>query len=579
MNATDNDGGSWSRVFYSIDKDTLRVGAASGDVTVNSDLRKRIEQRRKRRSTDAGDLKFLIKADNGPNTTGPIVPLILRVDYSCPGCTYIVKQRIDDDSSLKGVPLILVTVFATIVALLLLCLIVFVWRQKRNQGSGEDEGEKEAKTEPVPLPIEQTIVPEGDFDQVDNFNGYHPRIFKQPSIGGTSSGHGSSGSQLLGEYRRPSFTATDIESTHSFVVYHDNKPVLDSGIVGDFDRLSDVTISDIAPSTDIPFVHKAEVASSVGSSFGRRNEVNSSLSRKLKQGLEYSIQSESHHSLNDFMDEGGGEAAGRIEFGNLLYTKLSEVDADEHEAVMDGTRSFMDEGAPSRGGSLSTIIGSDEEMRGNYNRDYLLDWGPQFKPVASVFSEIAQVKSGEGLDKSMSLPNRGAILNQPQIERNAAQVMVAEKLTPSQQNRGNAKNRQSIPMQSLSNRRSLRHTESLKSDSVKPNYSGDMNNANLISNRTSMLSSFASLPRSPLSAQSSYTSGPLSPNFTPAITPLITRSPSVSPLETPSIASPMDSKAESVLDVAEKSQKSKRGSHRNERIVLSDRGSEQEFRV
>ena len=566
---------------YSIDRDELKIGPDTGDIFVNSDLRKRKEEKRKRRSTDSGILSFLIKADNGPNTTAHTVPMVLEVDYSCLGCVYIVKKNVGDDSSLKGVPLILVTVFATAIALLLLCLLVFLWRQRRNQGRADKEEENETKPDPVIVRNEQPVSPEHDFDQTDNFNGYHPRIFKQPSIG-TSSGHGSSGSQLLGEYRRPSFTATDIESTHSFVVYHDNKPVLDSGIVGDIDRLSDVTISDIAPSTDIPYVHKAEVASSVGSSFGRRNEVHSSLSRKLKQGLEYSTQSDSHDSLNDFMDEGGGEAAGRIEFGNLLYTKLSEVDADEHEAVMDGTRSFMDEGVPSRGASLSTIIGSDEEMKGNYSRDYLLDWGPQFKPVASVFSEIAEVKRSEATEKSLSLPNRGAaMLNKPPIERELSANITAQTIPHNKHHMSDIEASQSIPMQNLAKKRSLRHSESLNSraDSVKPNYNGELNNTNFISNRTSMLSSFASLPRSPLSAQSSYTSGPLSPNFTPAITPLITRSPSVSPLETPSVASPMDSKAESVLDVAEKTHKSKRSSRRSEKITLSDRGSEQEYRV
>lgn len=557
MNATDNDGGPWNKVRYTINTDKLKIGAETGDIIVNADLRKRKEQKRKRRSTDSDVFSFLVTADNGPNTAGPSVRLDLRVDYSCLGCTYMVKKVSGDDGSLTGVPLILVTVFGTVIALLLLCLIVFMWRQRRKQSKENTGAEDEKETrlpEPTPVRNEPTVHPEGDFDKTDNFDAYNPRIFKQPSLG-ASSGHGSAGSQLLGDYRRPSFTATDIESTHSFVVYHDNKPVLDSGIVGDIDRLSDVTISDIAPSTDIPYVHKAEVASSVGSSFGRRNEVNSSLSRKLKQGLEYSTQSESHDSLNDFMDEGGGEAAGRIEFGNLLYTKLSEVDADEHEAVMDGTRSFMDEGAPSRGGSLSTIIGSDEEMKGNYNRDYLLDWGPQFKPVASVFSEIAQVKMSESGDKSMSLPNRGALLNQPHIARSAA-----PNILQGQPHRSNVDDTHSIPLQNMTNKRTLGHSQSLKSDSIKPNFNGEINNTNFISNRTSMLSSFASLPRSPMSAQSSYTSGPLSPNFTPAITPLITRSPSVSPLETPSVASPMDSKAESVLDVAEKTHKIKKQS-------------------
>jgi len=153
-------------------------------------------------------------------------------------------------------------------------------------------------------------------------------------------------------------------------------------------------------------------------------------------------------------------------------------------------------------------------------------------------------------------------------------------MPPIKQSKIESDNFQSIPLQNLSKRRSLGHSESnaSRSDSGKPKFNEEVS-TNFISNRTSMLSSFASLPRSPLSANSSYTSGPLSPNFTPAITPLITRSPSVSPLETSNIASPIDSKAGSVLDMAERSHKPKRGSRRSDRVTLSDRSSEQEYRV
>lgn len=41
---------------------------------------------------------------------------------------------------------------------------------------------------------------------------------------------------------------------------------------------------------------------------------------------------------------------------------------------------------------------SEEELTGSYNWDYLLDWGPQYQPLAHVFSEIARLK-----DDTMSL--------------------------------------------------------------------------------------------------------------------------------------------------------------------------------
>ncbi|TRY65999.1 hypothetical protein DNTS_003779, partial [Danionella cerebrum] len=53
---------------------------------------------------------------------------------------------------------------------------------------------------------------------------------------------------------------------------------------------------------------------------------------------------------------------------------------------------FPGDGKPAVDGSLTAIVASDEELRGSYNWDYLLDWCPQFQPLANVFTEIARLK-------------------------------------------------------------------------------------------------------------------------------------------------------------------------------------------
>uniref|UniRef100_A0A8C8IWS8 Protocadherin-16 n=1 Tax=Oncorhynchus tshawytscha TaxID=74940 RepID=A0A8C8IWS8_ONCTS len=53
---------------------------------------------------------------------------------------------------------------------------------------------------------------------------------------------------------------------------------------------------------------------------------------------------------------------------------------------------FPVDGKPAVDGSLTAIVASDEELRGSYNWDYLLNWCPQFQPLASVFTEIARLK-------------------------------------------------------------------------------------------------------------------------------------------------------------------------------------------
>ena len=39
---------------------------------------------------------------------------------------------------------------------------------------------------------------------------------------------------------------------------------------------------------------------------------------------------------------------------------------------------------------------SEEEIAGSYNWDYLLDWGPQYQPLAHVFHEISALKDEGG---------------------------------------------------------------------------------------------------------------------------------------------------------------------------------------
>merc|ERR1712183_391632 len=46
-------------------------------------------------------------------------------------------------------------------------------------------------------------------------------------------------------------------------------------------------------------------------------------------------------------------------------------------------------------GSLSSIVHSEDEIAGSYNWDYLLDWGPQYQPLAHVFKEISKLRDDE----------------------------------------------------------------------------------------------------------------------------------------------------------------------------------------
>merc|ERR1719200_55395 len=83
----------------------------------------------------------------------------------------------------------------------------------------------------------------------------------------------------------------------------------------------------------------------------------------------------------------------------MAYNRLQDTDAmsDKNSMVSGGANSvYARTGNPlSVTGSLSSIVHSEEELAGSYNWDYLLDWGPQYQPLAHVFKEISRLRDDE----------------------------------------------------------------------------------------------------------------------------------------------------------------------------------------
>lgn len=212
-------------------------------------------------------------------------------------------------------------------------------------------------------------------------------------------------------------------------------------------------------------------------------------------------------ALNIFDDE-----QNENDLTNLIYAKLNNVsesdrgsNADESAAaassvdhVMMGTYSnhpvVGGNPGPSMNGSLSSIVHSEEELTGSYNWDYLLDWGPQYQPLAHVFSEIARLK-----DDTMSLhsANSGASSAKSKLSLQHPIKNIPPPLLTNVAPR-------SIPI--------------LSARSNSSSHLGSMNQY--------------LLPRSPISHDASggfSTSSAMSPSFSPSLSPLATRSPSISP--------------------------------------------------
>lgn len=220
------------------------------------------------------------------------------------------------------------------------------------------------------------------------------------------------------------------------------------------------------------------------------------------------------------------ESAGEADISNLIYAKLNDVSergsTEDTSAVDHVILSGFDVPGvnvvgtqqPSMTGSLSSIVHSEEELTGSYNWDYLLDWGPQYQPLAHVFSEIARLKddtasvqstnsgsaSSKGGKGGMPTPKS---LPPPLLTSVAPRSITAPVIAP--RGPGHTSHHIAAPHHSVAQQHQL-----------------------------------LLLPRSPIShdatGASFSTSAAMSPSFSPSLSPLATRSPSISPLFTPGIS-------------------------------------------
>lgn len=492
VNATDEDGGDDGVIRYKVDfssKNVFGINETSGEIFVNDSLkgddnndnkrrRRSIEEskeqhstRRVRRETGVKPVTLRIRADSGKSDSkSDIASVYVDIDFTCPGCG-TTGEQVEDNGTFERTVIIVLAVLAGAILIAFLVFIAALHtrkkkkrRNRRNGRLGFDGSFDEITVHPSPpngninhvdSSLENVSTPRGYSQEYSPLNGPSDSPARGTESSDTpnsaSSGRGSSEGVDFEVDHPPILVNGDIGSLHSENYV---KTVMgpDSGIHQDSDQVSQLTISDGSSMTH-----------GEGLAIDKQSD-------KIDRRIFARIVSQ--ESLHVFGEEGGGEADGGVDVGNLLYAKLSEVDADEDESIIDGMQPYIDEGHdhPSYGGSLSSIVGSREELTGSYNWDYLLDWGPQFQPLADVFLEIGKMKDDDPPKKTMSLS-----LPSSRDSRNPPTGMLT----------------------------------------------------------TDMLSSVSSLPRSPISPPSTrYSSPAFSPNFTPAITPLVTRSPSVSPLDT-----------------------------------------------
>lgn len=236
-----------------------------------------------------------------------------------------------------------------------------------------------------------------------------------------------------------------------------------------------------------------------------------------------SSMSDSHY--NSAIGGGGGSIYNRIP-GDTLSEKnsiLSGVLVGPGGGIVKpggiyGSSSRMNGGQPSMTGSLSSIVHSEEEIAGSYNWDYLLDWGPQYQPLAHVFKEISRLRDDEDDETSgSSTMANGSNSNRMITHSNLSFMSSHHHYHPS--NLGVGVNGSSAGNQTLVSG----HRLNLHSTLIgQPN-------------ERSTRSPIGSHPTTAIGSSTIHhqSSNALSPNFHPALSPLATKSPSVSPLAVP----------------------------------------------
>ncbi|XP_075153661.1 dachsous cadherin-related 1 [Haematobia irritans] len=306
-----------------------------------------------------------------------------------------------------------------------------------------------------------------------------------------------------------------------------NEGNLRAGAAGEDGRLSDISVQ-----------NTQEYLARLGI-VDRDNDTNGGASTTSMAGS--NKEAHIHHPLPmvDSLHMYAEDPNAETDITNLIYAKLNDVNgaasdrassndeaaaaaaANMATAVMGYSNHPGVNGAnvgPSMTGSLSSIVHSEEELKGSYNWDYLLDWGPQYQPLAHVFSEIARLKDDNVSVNSGQSGGSSSNKSKQSLAHSIASVVKTRIPPPMLTNVAP----RAINLQVLSG--------SGVNMRMPPNSGHHMTGT-----ATTHLGSTPQyiLPRSPINHETAggfSTSSAMSPSFSPSLSPLATRSPSISPL-------------------------------------------------
>ena len=496
IQATDKDGSSTRNIVYSLEQahDYFAINDSSGILTVIKDLLKNDDRKkrdvsddevrsRQRRALKIDTVDLVVLAKSGAKASS--VRVGLNINRTCGGCS--VSEIVQPGNlMLSGTALVLVIVFVIIAIVLIIIIVVMYLRGRERKRHPAVHGRFNESLNSIDIQSQSLDIAPPAYNDIPYHHQQHPL---NPNNITTSEMSDQSHSASSGRG-----SAEDAEDEDEEIRMINSTPLRTSALIRSGMPDSGIQHDDDDTKSELSVQNHQEYLARLGIDASKISSSNKCV------GVATSVE-----SMHQFSEEGGGECDG-LDIENLVYAKLDEVEGDDNMAVIDGTRQYaFNETEPSHAGSLSSVINSEEELSGSYNWDYLLDWGPQYQPLAHVFAEIARLKDDAVQPRKQPtkiIPQNRAINAQnPQVKTFPPPIIT------------NAPPR--VAPQTLS--------------SVRSSHS----NSTINSGNTSHMTSLPSLPRSPISHESSYTSLALTPSFTPSLSPLATRSPSISPLVSP----------------------------------------------
>ncbi len=341
--ASDSDKGPEGEIKYGLQSpvDLFAINSSFGDIYLTKDVVDYYEHKRNKRDTTSSNQRdsfniTIIASSGQPGSKVSKVTAEMHLNYTAPPLVPGTPGR----SMSEAVQTIIIAISIVAFLALLAFLIWLFVRCKRKEGTETKKPSEEMVLRSIPLQTSCNSV-----DEKGLINRYeHVPNSASNSLSGTS-GDGSSDTAIIQKLG------------------------------------SNVTDSGIQPDSEADISLDSDVENSDARSFDVRSDRTDRIIAHLP----------SIESLHDFDDEGGREASGGLDVGNLLYAKCAEADAEEDD--QDRPRVFNFEGRPDYTGSLSSILGSHEELRGHYNYFYAMNQGPQYQPLSEVFSEIGRLPS------------------------------------------------------------------------------------------------------------------------------------------------------------------------------------------